>query len=533
MNKKVNKYSEVKDKILRAVDTITDPIRQTMSPKGRNVIYENAVGKYFVTNDGVTIAKEINVADPIENSIIEVIKGSALKTNTEAGDGTSTTILLSSILIKDGLRLLDEGWNGMDVVREYENFAKELKSKLKKEVRKIKDDNDLLFVSKISANNDDEIAKNVVRIIKTAGLDGQVILDRGYTVETEIIEDTGFVILGGMLSPELTNVSSGFFASYTDVPVLVTDKRLYYAQEAETILKTCLENGYREVVIVAQDFIGEALPFFVANHKKGTIKVLLVKDPDAKEGHSLEDLATYLGGEVVSDKKGSIVDNLTIENFMISKRVISDNQKTVIMRDKEEANPGLTMRVSALKKELKKFGDEESKEHKTIKKRISSLTNGMVTLKVGGRTDLEIREKLFRYEDAISAARVAMMDGYLVGGGISIFNAYKKCKFKPELARVFKKYAEANIRQIAENCGLHPDTVVETIYNSDDENIGYNALSGRYEDLLEAGVLDPYKVTEMAIDNSVSIANVIISSGYLIVNDNSEENVKSEKQIIK
>ncbi len=529
MVKKIYRYSEIKDKIISAIDTITDPIRQTLSPRGGNVLYEDNSGHQYVTNDGVTIAKNISVSDPVENAIIEVVKHAALKTNSEAGDGTSTTILYSSVLVKEGLRLVEDGMNQMVVKDEYLKFGEKLKEKLNKKTKKIKNDEDLFFVSKISANNDETIAKDVVQVVNIAGEDGMVFIEPSYTKTTEIVEDAGFVVNSGFLAQELITNKDKFTSTYNDVPVLVTDKRLYYTQEAETILKTCLQAGYKEVVIIAKDFVGEALPYFIANHTQGNMKILLVKEPDEdKDGAMLEDLAVYLGGKVISEKSGSLVDNLKIEDFCISPKVFADGVKTIVGRDKKEANSELTMRVSALRKALKKKGDREDAEQKKLKSRLASLTNGMVTVRVGGATPLEVKEKMFRFEDAINAGRAAMKDGYLVGGGVSIYQAFKECKFKGDVGKVFRKMCEANIRQIAENSGLYTDSVLETINIADGENVGYNALSGQYEDLLEAGVVDPYKVTEMAIDNAISIANVIISSRYLIINS-IEEDAKSKE----
>lgn len=432
---------------------------------------------------------------------------------------TSTTILYSSILTKEGLKLVEEGENQMVVRDQYIKYGEKLKEKLKKRVKKIKNDEDLFFISKISANNDEDIARDVVRVVKAAGEDGMVFIEDNFSPNTEIVEDAGFVIDSGYFTSELITNKNRFTATYKDVPVLVTDKRLYYAEEAETILKTCLENGYRDVVIVAKDFIGEALPYFVANHQQGNMGILLVKQPKDDDGSILDDLAVYLGGKVVTEKTGSIVDNLSITDFCISPKVFADGVKTIIGRDKNEANANLTHRITALKKEIKKMGDKNSSEKKALEKRLASLTNGMVTIKVGGRTPLEVREKIFRFEDAVNAARAAKKDGYLIGGGLSVYKAFRDCKFTGPVGKIFQKMCEANIRQIAENSGLYPDNVIETINLAENDNIGYNALTGQYEDLLEAGVVDPYKVTEMAIDNAISIANIIITSRYLIVND--------------
>lgn len=514
MNKKIFKTNEIREKILRAIDTIAEPIIQTISPKGGNCVIENENGDQFYSNDGVTVAKSISVKDEVENAIIEIIKGGALKTNMEVGDGTSSTVLVSSILIKEGLRLIDAGHNQMEVRDELVKFAKDIKAELSKKVIKIKDDKDIKFIAKISANNDEDIANNLVKIMKVVGLDGQVMIDKGYTTETEIIEDTGFILKSGVFDPELVNKQ--FQTNMLDVPVLITDKRLYYKSEAETILKTVLEAGYNEVVIIAQDFIGESLPFFVANHKNNKVRVILIAE---KKPEILEDLAIYLGGEVISDKKGTLVDNISIENFMMAKRVFSDPHKSIISRDKNEINKEVDKRIKSLKAELKKIGNKNSPEYGKIEGRISSLTNGMVTIKVGGTTPLETIERIYRYEDAVNATRAAMKEGYLPGAGVAMFGAFNKIKSKinNEYYKIFEKVAEANIRQIAINCNKNPDSIIEQI-NKLGEGFGYNANSGKIEDVVKSGIIEPFLVTSQVIANATSIANVILTSRYLIVN---------------
>lgn len=524
MFKIVQPYSEVQDKIVKAVNLLNDPIRQTLSPKGRNVIFEDENGNPQITNDGYTIAKNLSVKDRVMNDIIDIVKSAAFKTNSEAGDGTSSTIGFASVFIKEGLRMIENGMNPIELKQGYDKFAEDMIGALKP--YPVKTDNDLYYIAKVSSSGDEEIAKNVVSIVKVAGEDGMVFIEGSNTSETEIIEDTGFNIAAGMFTPELRNNPKNLSATYIDVPVLITDKRLYYAQEAETILSTALKNGYREVVIVAADFIGEALPYFISNHTRGNIRVLLVKEPRAASdgGVVLEDLATYLGGRVISDKNGTIVDKLSIEDFALSTKVFSDGKKTLLSRDRKEKNVALDSRIAALKKESKKFGKEETQENIQLKQRIASLTNGIHTIRVGGPTPVEVNERIFRYEDAINATRAAMKDGYLIGGGISVFQAWKSLKDKSELARVFRKVGETSIRQIAENCGINPDMALDTIAQVNNPSFGFNAMNGRYEDLLKAGVIDPYKVVEMSIRNAASVAGMILSGGYIITTYEEEKN---------
>lgn len=524
--KQVYNNDQIRDKIFKAVDTINDPIRQTLSPRGGNVIYTDSLGIIGVTNDGVTIAKNLQVKDSVENAVIDIIRQASLRTNSAAGDATSTTVVLASILIKEGFRLIDAGWNGMDLKHEYDAFADAMAEELKKLSKKAKTEKDLYYVANISSNNDHEIAENTVKTVKVTGEDGMVFIEPSKTTKTEIVEDSGFHVKTGMFAEELRNNERAFTASYLDVPVLITDKRLYYKQEAETILSTALKNGHKEVVIVASDFIGDALPYFVANHIKGTIRVLLIKNPVKDNPTMLHDLAIYLGGKVVSDKTGSIVDNLSIEDFVMSRRVFSDMGKTLFSRE-DEANKALTAHIKAIRAEIKKLGDSEGEDMVGLKERLASLTTGMVTIRVGGNTPLEVNEKIFRYEDAVNATRAAMKDGFVVGGGLGMLNAfrcaYDKINAKEELVKVYRKVAEANIRQIAENCGLSADLVLDNVMamprNHESLTIGFNAKTMMYDDLLEVGVVDPLKAEEMAIRNAVSVAGVIISSRYFILNE--------------
>lgn len=527
-NKLIFKYKDVEDKIISAVDKITDPIRQTMGPAGGNVIYEDNMGNQHYTNDGVTIAKNIFVEDPVENTIIEIIKGSSLKTNMEAGDGTSSTILLSSILIKEGLKLVDRGYNQMEVRAEYDLFAKNMTAELNKMSIKIDGDGDLLNISRISSNNDMVIAKDVVETIKVVGEDGQVVINPGYGIDTEIVKDTGFIIKSGTLK-ELSNANGQVM--YKDVPVFITDKRLYYHQEAETILSTVIDAGYSDVVIIASDFIGEALPYFVANHQKGNVNVLLIKESNVD---ILSDVATYLGGQVVSDKNGMIVNNIGIGNFTLSSSIFSDQFKTIISKYSNEKNKQLDELIKHLRQELKRVGNKNDPEYRKIESRISSLTKGMVTIKVGGRTQMEIIERIYRYEDAINAARSSLSDGYLVGGGLGMFHALKNIKVKNEdFKKVFKRVCEANIRQVSENAGNNPDLCIKEISELSVEfgrEWGFDASSGTYMNLLDAGVIEPLRVVRQVINNAISIANVIITSRYLIVNQ-SENYGESKKDV--
>lgn len=506
---------------MEAVDMISDPVISTLSPKGSNVIYQDDGGNPNVTNDGVTIAKNISSKNEIINTIIDIIKHSSLKTNSEAGDGTTTSILLSKVLIKQGFKLIDEGMNPIELKKRLESMCEILINNIKNNVIQINNgsDREITRIATISANNDDEIAKDVVDIVKFAGELGMVFIEPNNKLETELIKEPGFRIEQGMFSPELRNNPTQFSAIYKNVPVLMTDKRLYYKEEVETILSVAIKAGFKNLVVIARDFLGESVNYFLANHGK-TIDILLVKDPlvTDKNSESLDDLAIYLGGKVIKEKNGSLVDNVTSKDFIIVNQVYSDPFKTIVT-SKIGSNKKLEDLIETLKVELKK-----DKDNGAIKKRLACLTAGTINVKVGGATAIEQTEKIFRYEDAINATRAAVKDGYLVGGGIALLHSYKDSEIDDVMKPLVKRYTEASVRQIAKNCGKYEDHVVKMIQDSKVKNYGYNAMSDTYGDLLKEGVIDPYKVTEMAIRNSVSIANVILSSNFLIVNDTEKEN---------
>lgn len=522
MNKVISNFNEVELKILEAVDAIAAPVIQTLSPKGGNVMF-NSGGRTIVSNDGISIAKAIQVEDNLKNSIIGIIRESCLRTNQEAGDGTTTSILLTSILVREGLKLRRDGVNPMEIVRKFKELVPKIVERLKSQTKVAEDDKEIFNIARVSANNDSAIADVVLRTVKTAGLDGMVFIDQNNEPGDKIIEDVGFIIKTGMFRPELRN-GNGFTAHYSNVPVLVTDKRLYYKEEAETILRTIYENGYKEVVIVARDFIGDAVNVFIANHTNGGFKILLVKDPNVTEDNydTLEDLAAYLDCPVITEKQGHLVNSLTIEQFGFADRVFSDAQKTIIANT-EKVNPNLTMRIAALRSKL-----EEDKHDEKIKARIASLTSGMVTIKVGASTETELQEKIFRYEDSINATRAAMRHGYLPGGGVALLNSYNEKDFPEEYRGLFRKLCEGSVRQIAKNCGKDPDTVVKTILELQEDlgtkDVGYDANSDEYLEMSKIGVIDPYQVVSLAVENAVSAACNILSVNYYVINEQPKEN---------
>lgn len=519
VNKIIKSRSEVRDKISNALRLITEPVVQTLGPNGRNVMYVDSRGGVNQTNDGITIAKQIESSDPIEQLIIETVKQGALSTNRDAGDGTTTTTLLTNVLSTGAMKLVDDGMNPMELSKELIKFGKKLVSNLKP--IKIETPEQLHNIAKISSNNDEEIARFVVEVVDTAGEDGMVFIEPYNKPETILEKDNGFIIEGGLFSPEYAQNQSNI-AVFEDCHVLVCDKRIYYEEEAETILQVAIENGIKKLVIVARDFIGKSINIFSANHLRNeNIKLILVKDNKAKDnGLSLTDLSVYLGGTLITEKTGKLVDNLKKEDFCQAKKVYSNPVRTVISSTLTE-NKELEERIKSLKAEKDK--DDSDTE---LNRRLAALTNGMVTVKVGGQTLIEVQEKIFRFEDAINATRSAVKHGYLVGGGLAMLGAFQPQEHPEELRMLFTKFCEAPVRQLAKNCGKHEDTILSMCIPS--LGLGYNAKTDEAEDLVSVGVIDPYKVLELAIMNSISVANIIITTEWYIglEEDNKDKNDK-------
>jgi chaperonin GroEL len=510
-NKLIYIEADVAAKVLSGLDKISLPVIQTIGPLGKNVLIQDDSGNFRLTNDGVTIANNITVKDPIEDAVISIVKDAARRTNLEAGDGTSTTILLAKTLIQRSTELKKKGLSQRQIRTIFDNVSTKLLARLAKLKREVKDDKTLKEVATISANNDKDVAGFVVDTINTAGLDGLVVLDFSGDEKTTLEKQPGFRVASGCIYQNLYTDAARPQAAYKDIPVVMFDKALYYADEAEHILRVAKDLGYDKLVVVAKDFLGDSPNTFIANHVRGVIKLLLVKVSDAAQ---MDDIAVYLGGTIVSESGGRRVDSVNISDFVMADSIFTDPDKTLITSN--NGGKGLKKRVAHLREELTK-----DKENDTLKRRIASLTNGVVTIKVGGHTQIEAREKAYRYEDAINAVRAAKKWGYLVGGGVSLFASFNPRDYVGKDERTTAEIlARSSIEQIAEN------SMIELDYEKITSTVGPNASTGGYEDLLKAGVVEPFRATEQAIKNAVSVANTLTSVGTFITIDDTEEDKK-------
>lgn len=498
MSKIIKKFDP--ELVRRAVNRIAEPVIQTLTPLGNNVLFEKDLHS-LITNDGANIAKLIDSEDEVEDAIIQMVKYGSLSTNQLAGDGTSTTILLTKKLVDIGLDQIATGVKPMLLKKHFLSIKEgilESSTKFKKEVSK----EDWLKIATISSGGDENLAANVVEIIDTAGLDGMVFLNESKTQTTKIIKDSGYNLEEPMFDPILGNSAPGK-ADYIKPHVFITDKKLYHIEECREILETAYNSGVSNIVIVARDFLGESAGFLIGNHmdKKVPLSILLIKytTPD-KDFTPLYDLATYLGATVVSEKIGNLKGKLTADHYCLVDRVYSAGAKTIFVSD-NKVNPELSMLVADVRSKK-----ENDPNDTNLSKRLACLTAGTVTIEIGAPTGPELRELIYRYEDAINATRSAIRSGYVVGGGLSLFNSTR------ELDKVAQEFGLASIQQIAENCGIK---FQENKYVG---TTGYNAKKEKFSDLEADGVIEPYDVFKYSVVNAFSVAIAILTSGYFIVN---------------
>lgn len=498
MSKIITKFDP--EVIRRAVNRIAEPVIQTLTPLGNNVLFEKDLHT-LITNDGATIAKLIDSEDETEDAIIHMVKYGSVATNQQAGDGTSSTILFTKRLVDIGLREIEGGMKPMHL----RDKLNKMRGQIIEKAESIKDNvskDEWFHIAFISSGGDTDLAKNVVEIIDTAGLDGMVFINESKNQKTRIIKDTGYNIDEPMLDPVLGNMQQGR-ADYVKPHVFITDKKLYHIEECREILEQAYKSGVQDIVIVAKDFLGEAPGFLISNHldDKVPLNILLIKytTPD-NDTTPLYDLATYLGATVVKDKLGSLKGKLTPDNYTTIDRVYSQGNKTVFVTDKK-INPELTMLIDEVRKKKELTPDDEK-----LNKRLASLTCGTVNLEVGATTGPELRELIYRYEDAINATRAAIRSGYVVGGGVTLY------KVTRGMDKDAEEFGRSSIEQIATNCGIEFD---EGKYVND---VGYNAKTGTYSNLREDGVIEPFDVLKYSVTNAFSIAIAILTSGYIIVN---------------
>ncbi len=521
--------------LLRGVDKVANTVKMTLGPKGRNVVLDKATHP-LITNDGVTIAKEISLHDKFENIGAKLIKEAATKTQDNAGDGTTTSTLLAQIMVAEGLKNITSGANPIEVKRGIEKATAKVVELLKKKSVDVKDKEKITQVATVSANNDEIIGQLIAQAMEKVGNNGVITVEEGKSIETTLELVEGMQFERGFVSPYMATDHEKMICEFEDPYILLTDKKLSSMKELVPLLEKAAREG-RSLLIIADDVEGEAQTAIILNLIRGAIKVCAVKAPgfgDEKKD-MLDDLAVLTGATVVSEDKGLKLDKF-MENWLGSARKIRvDNEKTIVVEGKG-SKTDLDARKKMLDSQIK-LADSDYKKT-DLKKRLAKLGGGVAVIKVGAATETEMQEKKMRIDDALNATKAAVEEGVVVGGGVALFRAVSglnDTKLQGDEAvglQIVKRALEEPVRQIAKNAGKEGAEVVARLKADANENVGYNAKTDIFEDLFKAGVIDPTKVVRNALQNAASIAGMVLTTEALVTDFDEEKDETSPTIII-
>lgn len=513
---KLIKFSEdARGKIQTGINKLADTVKVTLGPKGRNVVLDKGFGSPTITNDGVTIAKEIDLEDKFENMGAQLIKEVATKTNDNAGDGTTTATVLAQTIVNEGVKNVVAGANPMAIRRGLEKGAKAIVEHLKENKKDVTGKEKIAQVASISAG-DETIGALIADVMDMVGKDGVITVEEGntLTLEKEVVE--GMQFDNGYISAYMMTDASRMEAVYDEPYILLTDKKISSLQEIVPVLEKVAQSGRKELVIIAEDVEAEALATLVLNKLRGTFNTLAVKAPGFGDRRKamLADLAILTGGKVISEETGSKLEDTELADLGQARKVVADKEKTTIVDGKGEAK-AIKERIAQLRLEAEKASSEYDKEK--IEERLAKLSGGVGVIKVGAATEVELTEKKHRIEDALSATKAAVAEGIVAGGGLALVEAIKtldnvKVDNEEEVAiRILRRALEEPMRQIASNAGVDGAVVIEQIKKSE-KGIGYNAASGKYVNMIKEGIIDPVKVTRSALENAVSVASMVLTT---------------------
>jgi chaperonin GroEL len=523
------KYGEDARKALQAgIDKLADTVRITMGPKGRNVVLDKKFGAPLITNDGVTIAKDIELEDAFENMGAQLVKEVATKTNDAAGDGTTTATLLAQTIVREGMKNIAAGANPMVLKK---GIAKAVDVAVKAIVdnsKAVQGSEDIARVGTVSSA-DEAVGKLIAEAMEKVTADGVITLEESKTAETysEVVE--GMQFDRGYISPYMVTDADKMEAVYDDAFVLITDKKISSIQEILPLLEQIVKMG-KKLVIIAEDVEGEALTTIILNNLRGTFKVAAVKAPGFgdRRKEMLKDIAVLTGGEVISSELGLELNETTIDQLGQAKQVVIQKENTIIVDGAGDKN-AIKSRVAQIRKAIETTTSDFDREK--LQERLAKLAGGVAVIKVGAATEIEMKEKKLRIEDALAATKAAVEEGIVAGGGTAFVNAMPAVnKLIPTLdgdektgAKIILKALEAPVRQIAENAGLEGSVIIDKIVRSRKVGYGFDAYNEVYTDMIPAGIVDPTKVTRSALQNAASVAAMVLTTESLVA-DIKEEN---------
>jgi chaperonin GroEL len=520
--------TEARAKLKRGVDQLADAVKVTLGPKGRNVVIDKKFGSPTVTKDGVTVAKEVELEDEIENMGAQMVKEVATKTSDLAGDGTTTATVLAQAIYREGLKSVTAGANPMALKRGIESAVEIIVNELKKISVPTSGRKDIKQVATISANGDAEIGDKIADAMDKVGKDGVITVEEAKSLETTLETVDGMQFDRGYLSPYFITDPEKMEATLEDAYILIYDKKISTMKDLLPVLEKVAQSG-KPMLIVAEDVEGEALATLVVNKLRGTLKVSAVKAPGFgdRRKEMLRDIAILTGGQVISEELGLKLENTTLNDLGRAKRVIVDKDNTTIVDGKGKADQ-IDGRKQEIKAQIEKSTSDYDKEK--LQERLAKLAGGVAVLNVGAATETEMKEKKARVEDALHATRAAVEEGIVPGGGVALLwgqRALDRVKGSDDDERtgvdILRRALEEPIRWIAQNAGAEGSIVVGRVKESKDKNFGYNAQTDKFEDLVAAGVIDPTKVTRTALQNAASIAGLLLTTECVVVEKKEKE----------
>jgi chaperonin GroEL len=512
--------------ILRGVNILADAVRITLGPKGRNAVIEKKFGAPIITKDGVTVAKEIELQDPLENMGAQMVKEVASKTSDVAGDGTTTATVLAQAIFREGVKTLAAGANPMAVKRGIEKAVEVAVEEIKKLHKDVKGDM-IVQVGTISANNDKQIGSIIAEAMKKVGKDGVITVEESKTMETALEVVEGMQFDRGYLSPYFVTAPERMACELEDVCILIHEKKITSVRELLPLLEQTTKMS-KPLLIISEDVEGEALATLVVNKLRGTLQCVAVKAPGFgdRRKEMLEDIAILTGGKAISEDLGIKLENVKVEELGRAKKVIIDKDNTTIIAGAGKASE-IEGRIKQLRAQIEEANSDYDKEK--LQERLAKLVGGVAVIKVGAATETELKEKKARVEDAMHATRAAVEEGIVPGGGVALLRcipALEKLKLQDDEAvgvNIVKRALEEPTRQIAQNAGHEGAIVVGRVRDSKEENFGFNAETGEFGDMIKAGVIDPAKVTRLALQNAASIVSLMLTTEVLIADIKEEE----------
>ena len=515
MAKEISYDSVARNALKKGVDTLSNAVKVTLGPKGRNVVIEKKFGAPTITKDGVTVAKEIELEDKLENVGAQMIKEVASKTSDIAGDGTTTATVLAQSIISEGMRNVAAGANPMSIKRGIDAATVTVVEQLRKQSKDLPDSTQIAQVASISANGDKEIGDKIAEAMEKVGKDGVITVEESKTAETYLETVEGMQFDRGYLSPYFVTNSESMDAEMEDPYILIHDKKISNMKDLLPLLEKVIQTG-KPVVILAEDVEGEALATLVVNKLRGTFKVLAIKAPGFGDRRKamLEDIAVLTGGTVISEDAGYKLENATLDYLGSCKRVVSDKDNTTIVDGNGEKD-NIKARINEINVQIEKTTSDYDKEK--LQERLAKLSGGVAVLNVGAPTELEMKEKKARVEDALHATRAAVAEGIVAGGGVALLrsvSALDKLKVSDNQkvgVNIVRRALEEPIRQIVNNAGLEASIVVQEVRNGKDD-YGFDARSEDYVNMFKTGIIDPTKVTRVAIENAASISGLLLTT---------------------